>query len=285
MTRTQREALIGTYLRGEMSAVEEQDFFIQVALDDELRAELRAQRTVDSAMRKERDSMTTTHSGLRQRVMSSLGVPLSGGVSGAELGAIMRSGAAAASFSLRRMLHGLLLSGGLGIAVAVGIVIGIPSLAPSSQTATDRRSAPADVDAEVGPQLPASGQPTSDPHPGHDAPAESVPESHADRASTLENDVEPDRRGVDNAVTNSPTSVDAQPRGTSSTVERSTANRSSTRAPSATAPSAAQSDVAPPAKPTATQQEDDAPAQHERVRSDGHKVGVTVTVDPPEPKK
>ena len=54
MTRTEQEHLVEQYLRGELSAVEEHDFFIQVALDSDLRQTLKAFRVVDSALQKHR---------------------------------------------------------------------------------------------------------------------------------------------------------------------------------------------------------------------------------------
>ncbi len=54
MTRVERERLIRAYVEGEMSLREEHDFLINVALDSELRLELKAQQTIDSAIRKDR---------------------------------------------------------------------------------------------------------------------------------------------------------------------------------------------------------------------------------------
>jgi negative regulator of sigma E activity len=72
MTRVEREQLIARYLGGEMSATEEQEFFIRVAVDKELRQDLRAQRTVESALRKDRDAESTGHTALRMRIASVL---------------------------------------------------------------------------------------------------------------------------------------------------------------------------------------------------------------------
>lgn len=72
MTRAERERLIQSYLGGEMSSAEESDFFIQVALDKELRQDLKAQRTIESAFRKDRESEPSEHTALRSRVAMSL---------------------------------------------------------------------------------------------------------------------------------------------------------------------------------------------------------------------
>ncbi len=72
MTRAERERLIELYFDGKMSPGEEQDFFIQVAMDKELRRELKAHRAIDSAMRKEREAEPTEHTQLRSRVAATL---------------------------------------------------------------------------------------------------------------------------------------------------------------------------------------------------------------------
>ena len=72
MTRSEREHIIQRYLSGEMSSAEEGDFFIQVALDRELRHDLQAQQTIESAFRKEREAERVGHTALRTRVASML---------------------------------------------------------------------------------------------------------------------------------------------------------------------------------------------------------------------
>src|SRR5688500_10232594 len=72
MTRVEREQMISRYLGGELSTAEEQDFFIRVAVDKELRQDLRAQRTVESALRKDREAESTGHSAVRMRVAAML---------------------------------------------------------------------------------------------------------------------------------------------------------------------------------------------------------------------
>lgn len=72
MTRSEREQLIERYLSGEMSSAEEGEFFIQVALDSELRLDLKAHRTIDSAISKERETVPAEHTALRGRMASML---------------------------------------------------------------------------------------------------------------------------------------------------------------------------------------------------------------------
>lgn len=72
MTRSERERQIERYISGGMSPAEEQDFFIQAALEKELRLELKALVTVDSAIRKDREAEPAEHTALRSRVAAML---------------------------------------------------------------------------------------------------------------------------------------------------------------------------------------------------------------------
>lgn len=72
MNRLERETLLQRYLAGRMSRVEEEEFFIKVALDRELRGELQAHRAIDSAIRKELSAEPGRHSAVRQRTMAML---------------------------------------------------------------------------------------------------------------------------------------------------------------------------------------------------------------------
>lgn len=58
MTRTEREELLRRYFDGEMSLDQEHDFFIEVALDKELRHGLKAQQEIDAAMKADRSNPT-----------------------------------------------------------------------------------------------------------------------------------------------------------------------------------------------------------------------------------
>ncbi|MEO5929975.1 MAG: hypothetical protein ABIR47_08585, partial [Candidatus Kapaibacterium sp.] len=74
MTRSERELFIQRYLSGEMTSSEEGDFFLQVALDKELRHDLQAQKTVESAFRKDREAVASEHTGLRLKMAAMLAV-------------------------------------------------------------------------------------------------------------------------------------------------------------------------------------------------------------------
>lgn len=73
MTRVEQEQLVGSYLRGEMSAAEEQEFFIQVALDSDLRQTLKAFRVVETAIQKHREAISPNHAESYQRLLVMLG--------------------------------------------------------------------------------------------------------------------------------------------------------------------------------------------------------------------
>lgn len=72
MTPMERESLIRTYLEGSMSSDEEHEFFIDVALNAELRTELKAYRTVESAIRKDREIDAGDILQLERSVMAAL---------------------------------------------------------------------------------------------------------------------------------------------------------------------------------------------------------------------
>ena len=72
MTRAEREQQIARYLRGDMTPAEEESFFIQVALDGELRTELKAHRIIDDSIENYRRSQARPHTTLRERTTAML---------------------------------------------------------------------------------------------------------------------------------------------------------------------------------------------------------------------
>lgn len=68
MTRIEREELLRRYLNGEMGLEQEHDFLIQVALDKELRHELKAQQTIDRAFQKDRVVDPSSYASLQGKV-------------------------------------------------------------------------------------------------------------------------------------------------------------------------------------------------------------------------
>ncbi len=72
MNNIDREQLVERYLNGELTGSQEQDFFIKVAVDNEMRRTLRAMMIVDSAFRLDREVVSTDRPAVRARVMASL---------------------------------------------------------------------------------------------------------------------------------------------------------------------------------------------------------------------
>lgn len=72
MIRADRDRLIERYMNGQMTQAEEEAFFINAAVNPELRQELKAHRLVETAVRKDRDGLTAGHAALRNRVAATL---------------------------------------------------------------------------------------------------------------------------------------------------------------------------------------------------------------------
>jgi hypothetical protein len=72
VTRIERENLIERYLRGEMSLEEEENFFIEVASNPELRYELKAYQVVERAIAGDRTAGDRPYTALRARMQKQL---------------------------------------------------------------------------------------------------------------------------------------------------------------------------------------------------------------------
>jgi hypothetical protein len=72
VTRIERENLIERYLRGEMSLEEEENFFIEVASNQELRYELKAYQVVERAITGDRTAGDRPYTALRARMQKQL---------------------------------------------------------------------------------------------------------------------------------------------------------------------------------------------------------------------
>lgn len=83
MKRAERERLIERYLSGEMNASEEQNFFIEVAADTEMRTELKAYQIVESAVRKDREADAASYADLRSHMLGVLQASNPAGTGGA----------------------------------------------------------------------------------------------------------------------------------------------------------------------------------------------------------
>ena len=60
MTRTEREQMIDRYLQGKLTPAEEQEFFIEAAIDKEMRYDLKASQVVENAIKKDRKMAPTS---------------------------------------------------------------------------------------------------------------------------------------------------------------------------------------------------------------------------------
>jgi hypothetical protein len=72
MRQVEREELIRRYMENAMTSVEEENFFIQVALDRNLRVELKAQQLIESTILKDRTLDASEFSLLESRIEATL---------------------------------------------------------------------------------------------------------------------------------------------------------------------------------------------------------------------
>ncbi|MDB5032824.1 MAG: hypothetical protein JWQ98_65 [Chlorobi bacterium] len=131
MTRSEQEKLVERYLGGDMNSSQEEEFFIQVAVNNDLRQTLKAYRVVESAIRKHRDTVPPHHAESRARVI-----------------ALLSAGAAAqphagsnATGVTRPMLGHLTMSASalrwiIGSVAAVGLTVGVLVVAPMMEKKT-----------------------------------------------------------------------------------------------------------------------------------------------------
>jgi hypothetical protein len=171
--RLERERLIERYLSGAMSSSEEQDFFIEVAADRELRTELKAYQIVESAVRKDRLADTASYTALRSHMIGLMGgavpsVDGTGGTSSAAPSAAVpvagttatgaAAGAAAGSIALvgSAWLKWLLVAGAASVLATGAAMLGT-AIAPR-ESATH---APAAIGSGAGaPIVPRTDVPT-----------------------------------------------------------------------------------------------------------------------------
>ncbi len=102
MRREERERLVERYLDGALDHEAEQEFFIQVALDGELRRTLKSYRIVDETIRMERESAVHGHAPARQALAGILDLAP---VTGATITASAES--SASGTLMRRFVAGL----------------------------------------------------------------------------------------------------------------------------------------------------------------------------------
>lgn len=256
MIRADRDRLIERYMNGQMTQAEEEAFFINAAVNPELRQELKAHRLVETAVRKERDGLTngltTGHAALRNRVAATL--------ASASPAPVMEPAAAQGGMLVERVLGSVAAHPSV-TAIIVGILaIGVVVLQPWESTETipvDIRPTPVQT---APPLTPQSTTPPAMQQRGGEA-GESI-QSHTatpPAGGALTQPVE-----VGNAARNAPVSE------TSTTTNRSAeklANQKETAAHGGSQTTAVAASSSPP--PTAA------------AKPDSIKIGISIDVKSP----
>lgn len=203
MTQNDHEILVEKYLAGDMSIAEESDFFINVALDNNLRQTLRAQHTLRRALASDMQTAVPQQAAYRTNIMALLattqvigGAGIGAGVSGAASGsgAAGAGAAAAGSVATGTILTKVILGTALGLSLVGGTLYVADQLSSSDQPATPH-AAPVQRQLEVlPPQLqpptapttkqPAQQQQAAEPTKRHGVPNSTTKQGgNLDRAS------------------------------------------------------------------------------------------------------
>lgn len=171
MTQNDHEILVEKYLAGDMSIAEESDFFINVALDNNLRQTLRAQHTLRRALASDMQTAVPQQAAYRTNIMALLattqvigGAGIGAGVSGAASGsgAAGAGAAAAGSVATGTILTKVILGTALGLSLVGGTLYVADQLSSSDQPATPH-AAPVQRQLEVlPPQLQPPTAPTTE---------------------------------------------------------------------------------------------------------------------------
>lgn len=159
MTRSEHEHLVERYLSGRMSPADEQEFFIQVAVDSNLRQTLKAYRVVESAMQKHRDSLPAQHLASRAKLISRL-EGARAGESAMETGGRALTGSGAAGMGVRWSMAAV-----AAAALTVGALVIGPLI---NRDAAPRVATP----ASSGASAPAMTRPSAPTMPRQNAPVE-----------------------------------------------------------------------------------------------------------------
>lgn len=171
MTQNDHEILVEKYLAGDMSIAEESDFFINVALDNNLRQTLRAQHTLRRALASDMHTAVPQQAAYRTNIMALLattqvigGAGIGAGVSGAASGsgAAGAGAAAAGSVATGTILTKVILGTALGLSLVGGTLYVADQLSSSDQPATPN-AAPVQRQLEaLPPQLQPPTAPTTE---------------------------------------------------------------------------------------------------------------------------
>lgn len=146
MTQNERELLVEKYLSGDMNAAEESDFFINVALDNNLQQTLRAQRTLHRALASDMLTAVPQQAAYRSNIMALLastqviggaGIGAGAGASSAVSGSGAGVGAAAVgSAATGTVLTKVILGTALGLSLAGGTLYVTGQFDGNNQPAT-----------------------------------------------------------------------------------------------------------------------------------------------------
>lgn len=175
MTQNEHEMLVEKYLAGDMNTAEESDFFINVALDNNLRQTLRAQHTLRRAFAADLQTAVPQQAAYRSSIMALLattqvigGAGIGAGASGAASGSgAAGAGAAAGSAVTGTVLTKVILGTAVGLSLVGGTLYVADQLSSSNQPATPN-AAPVQRQLEA---LPPQLQPPA--APATEQPAQS----------------------------------------------------------------------------------------------------------------
>jgi len=175
MTQNEHEMLVEKYLAGDMNTAEESDFFINVALDNNLRQTLRAQHTLRRALAADLQTAVPQQAAYRSSIMALLattqvigGAGIGAGASGAASGSgAAGAGAAAGSAVTGTVLTKVILGTAVGLSLVGGTLYVADQLSSSNQPATPN-AAPVQRQLEA---LPPQLQPPA--APATEQPAQS----------------------------------------------------------------------------------------------------------------
>jgi hypothetical protein len=134
MNRTEGERLVERYMSGAMTGAEEQEFFIQVATDSNLRHTLKAYRIVDTAIQKHRDALPAQHTAARSRLTGMLSLPPHGPAVPAGTNVAGKAGRYATAIAFVRQWRALIVAS-VSIALLGFALMGLPGGDPTPKGA------------------------------------------------------------------------------------------------------------------------------------------------------
>ncbi len=157
MMQHNREELVERYLAGQMTAAEESEFFLNVAVDDELQRTLRSYRIVENSIQSDSVAAVRDRSPYRDKVMTLLAAtPAVVGATAAAAGAAS-SGATATSAAAGMAAWKVVLLGVIGASAVIGTAVTVgPRLLDDRSPGALPPAVERSVDPPVGPSMPGS---------------------------------------------------------------------------------------------------------------------------------